>query len=69
MYQPTTNHVIHCLTQDDRHDLNKNEVEAYFCVRLRLDDSLPPSDFSYENTIFRYEYSIIFAEREGTTIC
>lgn len=28
MYHKPTNHSIHCLTPNDRHDSNRNEVEA-----------------------------------------
>lgn len=34
----TTNHGVHCVALDDRHNLNRNEVEAY--LRIDLFDEL-----------------------------
>lgn len=45
-YQTTTNHGIRCVAPVDRHDLNRNEAEAYLQFLLSL-NGLPRFIFRF----------------------
>lgn len=52
MFQMPTNHGIHCVAQDDRHNLNRNEVGAFFWVVL-FDELLLLINKLLYTTLFR----------------